>query len=55
MMGFFQNDGMGYFIDVIVEVGFDILFYGMGVVIGDYDNDGWCDIFLIVVGKNWLL
>jgi hypothetical protein len=43
----FLNDGKGHFRDVAAERGIDPeSLYGMGVVIGDYDNDGWPDIFV---------
>ena len=29
--------------------------YGMGVAVGDYDNDGWPDIYVVNVTKNQLL
>ncbi len=50
----FQNDGKGAFKDVTVEVGLDITCYGMGVTCGDYDGDGWTDLFVTAVGKNQL-
>ena len=43
----FLNDGKGHFQDVAAERGIDPeSLYGMGVVIADYDNDGWPDIFV---------
>jgi hypothetical protein len=30
-------------------------FYGQGVAVGDYDNDGWTDVFLSGLGMNHLL
>ena len=29
--------------------------YGMGLAAGDYDNDGWVDLFVTAVGRNTLL
>ena len=29
--------------------------YGMGVASGDYDGDGWVDLFISAVGSNYLL
>ena len=29
--------------------------YGMGVAAGDYDGDGWVDLFISAVGSNYLL
>ncbi len=34
--------------------GLDVSFYGMGVAIGDYDNDGLPDVFITAVGGNHL-
>ena len=51
----FQNDGAGKFINVAEKWGIDVESYGMGVAVGDYDNDGDIDIFLSAVGKNTLL
>jgi enediyne biosynthesis protein E4 len=43
----YLNDGKGKFRDVAVERGIDPdKLYGLGVVFGDYDNDGWPDIFV---------
>ena len=32
--------------------GFAQSFYGMGVAAGDYDNDGWVDVFVTAVGAE---
>jgi hypothetical protein len=50
----YRNDGHGNFSDVTQEVGLDATFYGQGVAIGDYDNDGDPDVFLTAVGLNHL-
>ena len=34
--------------------GLDVSFYGMGVAVGDYDNDGLPDVFITAVGGNHL-
>src|SRR5262249_52476850 len=31
-----------------------VTLYGMGVTVGDYDNDGWPDLFITGVGGNRL-
>lgn len=51
----YANDGSGAFTDVTAETGMDQVLYGMGTAIGDYDNDGWCDVFLSAAGSNRLL
>ncbi|HEV3415241.1 MAG TPA: CRTAC1 family protein [Pirellulales bacterium] len=53
-MALYRNNGDGTFTDVTKEVGLDVPFYGMGVACGDYDNDGWVDVFVTAVGKNHL-
>jgi hypothetical protein len=50
----YQNDGKGNFKDVTAHAGLNIPFYGMAPAFGDYDNDGFVDIFITAVGKNHL-
>jgi hypothetical protein len=50
----YHNDGKGHFTDVTSGSGLDISCYGMGVAIGDYDNDGLDDVFITAVGGNHL-
>ena len=50
----YHNDGQGRFTDVTAGSGLDVSFYGMGVAIGDYDNDGLPDVFITAVGGNRL-
>jgi hypothetical protein len=42
----YRNNGRGGFTDVTRGSGLDVVLYGMGVAIGDYDNDGRDDIYL---------
>lgn len=51
----YRGNGDFTFTDVTDESGLDIQLYGMGVAVGDYDNDGDRDVFLSAVGKNRLL
>src|SRR5947208_1021130 len=44
-MKLYENDGSGTFKDITIGSGLDISFYGMGVAVGDYDNDGLPDVF----------
>jgi enediyne biosynthesis protein E4 len=53
-MALYRNDGHGHFTDVTAGSGLDITCYGMGVAIGDYDNDGFPDVFITAVGGNHL-
>src|SRR5579884_3793836 len=53
-LALYRNKGNGQFEDVTKEAGLDVTFYGMGVTVGDYDNDGWPDVFLTGVGGNHL-
>ncbi len=51
----YHNNGNGTFTDVTEHAGAAGSGYGMGVAVGDYDNDGRPDIFLANVGSNQLL
>jgi hypothetical protein len=53
-MALYRNDGRGQFTDVTQRSGLDTSFYGMGVAIGDFDNDGFEDVFITAVGGNHL-
>jgi len=50
----YRNDGSGRFEDVSVAAGLAVETYGMGVATGDYDGDGWQDLFLSSLKKNHL-
>jgi enediyne biosynthesis protein E4 len=50
----YRNNRNGSFTDVTAHAGLDIEMYGMGVAVGDYDNDGFPDIFITCVGQNRL-
>src|SRR6185503_19634656 len=50
----YANDGKGRFTDVTSAMGLAVTFYGMGVAVGDYDKDGWDDIFFTAVGGERL-
>ncbi len=50
----YANDGHASFTEVTKQVGLDRAFYGMGPCIGDFDNDGWPDLFVTAVGSNVL-
>ncbi len=50
----FENNGQAAFTDVPRDVGLDTAIYGMSPVIGDFDNDGWQDLYVTAVGGNLL-
>ncbi|MGB6334577.1 MAG: VCBS repeat-containing protein, partial [Thermoanaerobaculia bacterium] len=51
----YRNLGDGRFADASRQTGLDITLYGTGVATGDYDGDGWVDVFVTAVGSNRLL
>ena len=50
----FHNNHDGTFTDVAAKAGVTNDRWGFGVAIGDYDNDGWPDIYVSNYGKNRL-
>ncbi|MGC2547389.1 MAG: FG-GAP-like repeat-containing protein, partial [Silvibacterium sp.] len=42
----YHNNHDGTFTDVTRQAGLDVEMYGMGCAIGDYDNDGYDDIYI---------
>jgi enediyne biosynthesis protein E4 len=50
----FESDGKGHFTDVTEKTGLKGTGYDTGVAIGDYDNDGYEDIFVAGVYHNTL-
>jgi enediyne biosynthesis protein E4 len=50
----FRNDGNGVFTDVTTAAGLDGTGYDMGVAAGDYDNDGYVDLYVTGVNHNQL-
>ena len=53
-LALYRNNHDGTFTDVTKTSGLNIPMYGIGVAIGDYDNDGFDDIFVTAVGRNHL-
>jgi len=47
----YRNNHDGTFTDVAKDAGLNTDIYGMGATIGDYDGDGYSDIFISGVGK----
>ena len=50
----FRNNGDGTFSDVTEKAGVRGAGYGMGVAVGDYDNDGHPDLYVTSYGRNTL-
>jgi hypothetical protein len=50
----YKNNRDGTFTDVTVEAGLVRTGWGQGVCVGDYDNDGWDDLFITYWGENVL-
>ena len=51
----FHNNGDGTFTDVTEKAGLRGIGYSMGVAAGDYDNDGFVDLYITGVNHNQLL
>src|ERR1700733_6746847 len=50
----FHNNHDGTFTDVAEKAGVTNDRWGFGVAVGDYDNDGWPDLYVTNFGKNRL-
>jgi hypothetical protein len=50
----YRNNHDGTFTDVTVKAGLVASGWGQGVCVGDYDNDGWQDLYVTYYGKNRL-
>jgi hypothetical protein len=50
----YRNRGDGHFEDVTDRAGLAQSGWGQGVCVGDYDNDGWEDLYLTSYGQNRL-
>jgi enediyne biosynthesis protein E4 len=50
----YRNNHDGTFTDVTDQAGLRTSGWGQGVCVGDYDNDGWEDLYVTYYGKNRL-
>ncbi len=50
----YRNNHDGTFSDVTVQAGLTSSGWGQGVCVGDYDNDGWDDLYVTYYGANRL-
>jgi enediyne biosynthesis protein E4 len=53
-LALYHNNQNGTFTDVTQKAGLAVEMYGLGVAIGDYDNDGYDDILITTLGQNHL-
>lgn len=50
----YHNNGNGTFTDVTDKAGVGDIGFGMGVAVGDYNNDGFDDLYVTCLGPNHL-
>ncbi|HEX6880653.1 MAG TPA: CRTAC1 family protein [Terriglobales bacterium] len=50
----YHNNGNGTFTDVTTRSHLGIKMFGLGVAVGDYDNDGFDDLFITSLGQSHL-
>ena len=50
----YHNNHDGTFTDVTHKAGLDVPLFGLGAAVGDYDNDGFDDIFITALGQSHL-
>ncbi len=53
-LALYHNNHDGTFTDVTQKSGLAVEMFGMGVAIGDYNNDGFDDIFITALGQSRL-
>ncbi|HEY3823382.1 MAG TPA: CRTAC1 family protein [Bryobacteraceae bacterium] len=53
-MALYRNNHDGTFTDVTHRAGLDVEMYGMGVAVGDFNNDGFPDLYVTAVGQSRL-
>jgi enediyne biosynthesis protein E4 len=50
----YHNNRNGTFTDVTAKAGLAMPMFGLGVAVGDYDNDGFDDVFITALGQSHL-
>jgi hypothetical protein len=50
----YHNNHDGTFTDVTIKSGLAVSMFGLGAAVGDYDNDGFDDIFITALGQSHL-
>ncbi len=50
----YHNNHDGTFTDVTVKAGLAVPMFALGVAVGDYDNDGFDDLFITALGRSHL-
>jgi hypothetical protein len=50
----YHNNHDGTFTDVTKQAGLDVEMYGLGCTVGDYDNDGYDDLYITAIGGSHL-
>jgi hypothetical protein len=53
-MKLYHNNHNGTFTDVTRKAGLAVPMFGLGAAVGDYDNDGFDDLFISAVGQSHL-
>src|SRR5690349_1458565 len=50
----YHNNHDGTFTDVTAKSGLAVPMFGLGIAVGDYDNDGYDDLFVTALGQSHL-
>src|SRR5206468_11492969 len=53
-MKLYHNNHAGTFTDVTRKSGLAVPMFGLGAAVGDYDNDGFDDLFITELGQSHL-
>lgn len=53
-LSLYKNNRDGTFRDVTRQAGLNVPMYGLGVAVGDFDNDGFPDLFITCLGQSRL-